>query len=77
MTYIFKTSNGERGIAIKDKDNTWTCKINGHLVLWLSGGTVYEMQRAIREDFPNATFQRYNRLQAQAVLAYHEKLLKR
>ena len=68
MTYIFKTSNGERGIAIKDKDNTWTCKINGHLVLWLSGGTVYEMQRAI---------QRYNRLQAQAVLAYHEKLLKR
>jgi len=62
MTYIFRTSKGQTGTATKGKDKIWTCKINGYTpFLYLYGGTVSEMKRCVREDYPKATFQKVSR----------------
>ena len=61
MTYSFTTPNGKRGIATKGKDKFWEIKVegvfNGEPYHWF-GGTVADMKRVVRKDFPNATFQK-------------------
>ena len=61
MTYMFRTSQGHRGVATKGKNKSWTIKVNGHPWQWLSGGTVHEMKNSVLESFPKATFQKVSR----------------